>query len=392
MNRFIHTPLEQLLTECLVHRDFANLAEIQRLYSLVNDQELFDFAEEHEIASIVGERLKMFMAPPAHWQTAIDTQAHIQQNRLAELERVATHLAENGIPLIALKNAGIATAIYPYPSECPMGDLDVLVKKSDFPRAHAILESDGYVLDFRVAETIEKKGLEAGLLSGGTEYQKDLGNNETLWFELQWRPVAGRWIAPDVEPGADELFQTAVAIPGSNIKLLDPINNLLQVSLHTAKHSYTRAPGLRLHTDVDRIVRHYDTPEHPFDWETFTNKVQSLHLKTAVYFSLAFAKQILHTPIPQRVLDLLQPPILQREAILQLLAKGGLFHPNAPKFSRVEYLTFTALLFDGPRECLRTAFPSRDYMKKHHNLRTDLLLPAVYSKRFIDLLTKRVRT
>ncbi len=44
-----------------------------------------------------------------------------------------------------------------------------------------------------------------GLESGGTEYVKRL-SDEAVWIELQWRPIAGRWIRKDQEPdGAAEL-------------------------------------------------------------------------------------------------------------------------------------------------------------------------------------------
>jgi len=55
--------------------------------------------------------------------------------------------------------------------------------------------------------------------------------------------VAGRWIRPDQEPGAEELLARSISIPGSAARLLAPEDNLLQIALHTAKHSYVRAPG-----------------------------------------------------------------------------------------------------------------------------------------------------
>ena len=39
--------------------------------------------------------------------------------------------------------------------------------------------------------------------------------DDVLWLELQWRPIAGRWISPEVEPKAEELIETSLAIEGS---------------------------------------------------------------------------------------------------------------------------------------------------------------------------------
>ena len=85
-----------------------------------------------------------------------------------------------------------------------------------------------------------------------------------MWVELQWRPVAGRWIREDQEPNADDLINRSLPITGTNVRLLAPEDNLLQVCLHTAKHSYMRAIGFRLHTDVDRIVNYQN-----INWNIF---------------------------------------------------------------------------------------------------------------------------
>ena len=267
-----------------------------------------------------------------------------------------------------------------------MGDFDVLVCKKDFERAHDIVVSQGFELDFRAEETIEEKGVKAGLLSGGTEYKKDLGD-DTLWLELQWRSIAGRWIAPEVEPKAEDLFASSMAVAGTKIRLQSPVDNLIQVALHTAKHSYVRAPGIRLHTDVDRIVRAY--PD--LDWEAFVERVCAMHVKTAVYFSLKIPADLFDTPIPQSVLDRLRPMAPQAHFIYNAIARAGLFHPLRHKFSRVSYLAFTAMLFDTPVACLHSAFPSPCYMREHLGV-SNVGLPLAYAKRFANLIFRRVKT
>lgn len=391
MDGVLKTDLERMLVACLVHRDAADLSQIAELYARCNDKALFAFAQEHEIASIVGERLQALGKAHGHWLQAIGDLKYRMRCRLDALDELAAALDAEGIGIVALKNAGIARGIYPYLSECPMGDIDLLVAKADFVRAHEILLGLDYVPAFRVQNTIEELGVEAALLSGGAEYKKDL-LDDTLWLELQWRPIAGRWIAPEVEPKAEDLLARAIPIEGSAVKLLAPLDNLLQVCLHTAKHSYIRAPGLRLHTDVDRIVRAYDKPEAPFDWEAFVRRVQAMQVRVAVYFSLHIAAQLLHTPIPSSVLERLKPHKMQEKSIMKALVRGGFFHPQAPKFSRLAYLRFTASLFDSPAACLRSAFPSPNYMMSHYKLQSKALLPVGYAKRFVSLLFKRVQT
>lgn len=382
----VKTPYEKMIVACLKSRDATNLQEIEAIYRQCQEKRLFSFAQEHECGGIVASRLRSMGKSTPEWDAVADDWKYRLNLRFDALESFACALEAEGIPVVALKNAGIARGIYPHYEECPMGDFDVLVRKCDFERAHQIALSEDFELGFRAEETIEKEGVAAGLLSGGTEYKKDLGD-DILWLELQWRPIAGRWIAPEVEPNADDLLATSMPILESKIRLLDPISNLLQVSLHTAKHSYIRAPGLRLHTDVDRIVRAYPN----LDWEAFLARVIAMRVKTAVYFSLQIAADLLDTPVPERILTALRPPVHQAEFLFRCLAKGGLFHPLRHKFSRVEYLAFTAMLFDSPIACLQSAFPSPAYMRAHYQT-TNAHLPGIYAKRLAQLLFKRVRT
>ncbi len=387
IDQLVKTPYEKMLVSCLVAREAANLETIYSNYTQCNERRLFEFAQEHEVASIVAMRLEALGKTSPMWQQAADDWKYRLTQRFEKLDQLASALKAENIPVIALKNAGIARAIYPYPEECPMGDFDTLVKKSDFRRAHEIVMGLGYSLGFRAKVTIEEEGVEAGLLSGGTEYRMDL-TDDIMWLELQWRSIAGRWIAPEIEPTAESLFETALSVEGSDLKILDPESNLLQVCLHTAKHSYVRAPGLRLHTDVDRIVRAYPA----INWERFAERVESMRVKTAVYFSLYLPFILFNTPIPEDILKRLEPSKCQREFLMHRIIKGGLFHPLEHKFSRPAYLAFTAALFDSPKACLRTAFPSAEYMKSHYGITSNVMLVPAYAKRFANLLFKRVKT
>ena len=53
----------------------------------------------------------------------------------------------------------------------------------------------------------------------------------------------------------DDLIDRSQQIEGTSLRILSPEDNLLQVCLHTAKHSYVRSPGFRLHLDVDQLFR-----------------------------------------------------------------------------------------------------------------------------------------
>ena len=257
---------------------------------------------------------------------------------MAQLDQVAERLSREGIAMLALKNAGIARGIFPWPGCCPMGDLDVLIDRERFVEAHELVLECGFTFDSRAE--IEPAELAAGLHSGGTEYVREV-DGEEVWFELQWRPIAGRWIRTDQEPSAAELIERSVPIEGSAVRLLSPVDNMLQVSLHTAKHSYVRSPGLRLHTDVDRL-----TAYTPPDWNLFVAQAHAKHVRTATYFSLFLATVLLNTPIPGWVLHALRPPSWKASVMQRWFRQIDLFEPEDLKFSRPAMMVFHGMLYD----------------------------------------------
>ncbi|MEA3341975.1 MAG: nucleotidyltransferase family protein [Chloroflexota bacterium] len=186
---------------------------------------------------------------------------------------------------------------------------------------------------------------------------------------------------------AEALIARSIPILGTAARLLAPEDNLLQVALHTAKHSYVRAPGFRLHTDVDRIVR-----RQTIDWDLFLARTLALQVKTPVYFSLAIPNALFGTPIPDRVLPALRPPRWKERLLTRWLNRAGLFNPDECKFSRPGYILFTALLYDDLSGLWRAVFPERGWMQARYGFRRHWLLPYYHGRRLIDLAFRRVST
>lgn len=346
------SPLEEAL--CALCAD--DKIDAHSLIEALPEVELWEAARRNEVTSIVAHRLGkagIGGGDRDSWARAHAEQVTRISGFLAELDRVASLLAASGVPVVALKNAGIARAIHPCPGCCPMGDLDLLISRSHFDKAHPALIGDGY--QYQLRDPIKARRSEPDGSHDGGEYWKVLPGGDKLWLELQWRPVGGRWIRADQEPNVDDLLDRSTKVEGSAIRLLAPEDNLLQVALHTAKHSYVRAPGFRLHTDIDRIVR-----RRPVDWNRFLDEVAGHEVRTAVYFSLAIPKSLFSTPIPEWVLADLEPVAWRRRSLEAFLRAAGLFDPGERKFGRLGYIVFNALLYDDLHGLWRAMFPARD--------------------------------
>jgi len=377
--------VERLFCAALSGDEQARSEIFKSHYSAVGEEALWAFSENEGSSCIVASALRDDLELPERWAKSAEVIEAKLTLYLEQLDRVAAALAEKDIPLVALKNSGIARGICRDLAGCPMGDVDVLVRPSDFRNAHAVMLELGYEMDDRSPFQVES--LDEAEQHGGSEYTYKLSDGSTLWFELQWRPVAGRWIQPDQEPPADELMERSVPIEGSAARLLSPEDNLLQVSLHTAKHSYVRAPGFRLHTDVDRIVRGCS-----IDWDAFCQYVEKIRVKTAVYLSLSIPTALFNTPVPDEVLKRLNVSPMKNRLLLRWISKAGLFGPHDSKWSKLGYICFNLMLYDNIGGVLRGIFPDGEWMVKHYDIKRHWTLPFWYGVRMVELVCKRAKT
>ena len=379
--------VEVFLCDAVRHISRVDADDIGGQYRKLGDQLVFEAATKNDVAPIVAhvllEKLGNLESLPDHWKEVYEATERRISCYLRELDTVAGVLEQKSIPLAALKNSGITRHLYKYPGASPMGDVDVVISADDFFAAHKIMISLGYKLKFR--NEFEEDDIQAAFAGGGAEYSKTLDNGEHLWFELQWRPVAGKWIRPEQEPKASDLLARAIREDDTPALLLAPEDNLLQVCLHTAKHSFVRAPGFRLHVDVERIVEAQE-----IDWDAFTLTAQEMNVRTPVYFSLFMAKALLGSNIPDFVLERLRPSLVKRMLIIGWLNRVGIFNPDERKWGKIGYIFFVMLLYDRPIDLFRNAFPPMEELRVRYPDASYLTAPFYYSKRIYSLLTKRV--
>lgn len=336
--------LRELTLKSMAVKKDATLVPVVRGLHQTQLDDWLTFAERNLVAPLVAHTMieANITGPVSVRARALHQQSESRMDILMDqLDVTAQRLDRAGISLVALKNAGIARGIYPCRACCPMGDIDVLVPREQFFDAHKLVLESGFVIATR--GTVEGTDIDAAYRSGGAEYVKRAGDTD-VWLELQWRPVAGRWIRPEQEPDGSTLVQRSVSIPGTAARLLSPEDNMVQVALHTAKHSFVRAPGLRLHTDVDRLAS-----LAPPDWNKVLSLVSNLDIRTACYFSLALARTLLSSPVPESVLSPLAPAPWKQQLIYRWLNHVDLFNPEDVKFSRPSMMIFHALLYDDAR-------------------------------------------
>ena len=340
------------------NHDLQDSEDIKARFCRVDPVAFFQLCHEHELDGVVGAyALSLGLELPEVWQKEYDRQLQHLSFLKEKAAAISKIMDDNGISMVILKNGGIMMGLVDNAAKCPMEDIDSLVRKQDFHKAHEILIQNGFVFKFRSEYEAEK--LEEAYRDGSTEYYIITPAGEKMWFELAWRAVAGRWIRPDLEPDTDGFMARSKYAGNTKARILSPEDNLLQVCIHTAKHSYVRAPGLRLHMDVDRIVAHEN-----IDWNVFLKAVKATHVKTSTYLSLYIPTVLFGTQVPQYVLTALKPR--NEEKLLRMLGKAGLPHPKAPKFGKVSFLLFQTSLYDSILDVFRVLYPGKEWMNERY--------------------------
>jgi hypothetical protein len=358
------SPAEQFLCcACSADQDWQR-QELGPRLNAVGEPALLAAAADNEMIPTVAQALKEVGITPGNqrWEEERTRQEKRIGDYMATLDLLADRLLGQSIRLVVLKNAGLARAYCHHRlAACPMSDVDLLVDKLDYPRVHMeILALGGWLLGNRSVGAIHLKSmveqrralvrseaekaeeLQGCLDAGGGEFMLELPGRERVWIEIQCRTVGGYLFSNRSEPRAGDFISRAVPIEGSNLLILAPHDNLLQVCMHTARHSYLRPPGFRLHTDVDRIVRHGGD----IDWQAFIAEARARKAAFAVYFSLRIPFELLRTPVPGWVLEELRPPPWKERLLSGQLLDVGLFGFGWKRWDRPRFLFFNVALQD----------------------------------------------
>jgi len=200
-----------------------------------------------------------------------------------ELHRILDCLASRGIAALPYKGPALAELLYGNVTHRQFSDLDILVHRSDVPRAKETLRSLGYAagLDLTPAE-------ERAYLASGYEYTFDSVHGRNL-VELQWQ-VLPRFYSVDFDMEA--MFRRAATVSGGGreIRTLGTQDLLLVLCAHAAKHVWLQLSWLR---DIADLAR-----SREFNWESVHRQAQELGITRILAVTFFLAQQFFGAKLP----------------------------------------------------------------------------------------------
>jgi hypothetical protein len=200
-----------------------------------------------------------------------------------ELVRIVDHLSAIGIEAPPYKGLAVAEALYGDIALRQTGDIDLLIRARDLPRARTVLRDIGYT-----SHTVCREAHEGDYIKSGYELVFD-GEAGPNLLELQWA-MQPRFYAIDFD--MEGMFRRAVTIEvaGHRVKTLCFEDLLLTLSAHAAKHVWSRLVWL---CDIAQLMA-----LSSLDWDWVAAQSDDLGMARIVNVTLLLANRLLDAPLP----------------------------------------------------------------------------------------------
>jgi len=203
-----------------------------------------------------------------------------------ELIRILGHFESLGIKALPFKGSVLAQILYGEVTQRQFGDLDILVRAADVPRARAALLNLGYRPEIELATHQEH-----AFIAAGYECPFHSAHGPNL-LELQWR-IAPRFYSVEFEVA--DLFERAdeISLGGRPMRTLCAPDLLLALCVHAAKHVWVQLSWL---CDIAQLAR-----SGQLDWNAIQEESRRLGIERIVALNFVLAHKLLGSPVPPAI-------------------------------------------------------------------------------------------
>lgn len=293
--------LQNLLTDCVRHpsRGRVDTASMQKLTE-IDWREFLDLANEQRVGPLLYWRLR---ASGVEETVPVDTMEDLRQGfrqngvrnlqLYADLHRMLHGLRAASIPVIVLKGAFLAQAVYEQIALREMNDVDLLVPFDRLHDAWSVFEKRGF-------KPLKPYTLETELAI--KQHLPRLLRPKSPSYEIHGNLVApGQPFSVGVEEFWDRAVETRIA--DVNVLALSAPDLMLHLCAHSS-YSHQLAFGLRPYCDLAETIRHFS---EDLAWEPAVSRAERLGWRRGVYIALRLAVDLVGAAVPQEVLERLQP-------------------------------------------------------------------------------------
>ena len=282
-----------------------------------------------------------------------------------QLQRITTAFEETGLSLLPTQGTSLVETVYPSLGTRPMADMDLLVKKREWPEARQLLQRLGFSPRAGLPGFFSRQGVILDI-------HFDLGGFD----RIRSRRYA-------VRIPHNRLWAEAVSSADSHgRRTLSDGDTLLYLAAHLQKHSFSR---LIWFLDVALLIQQHGDINWPVVWD----RAQEFNLTKCLYFVLHALRSVLGIELPETIERRFKPGSLNlvERRFLRALLDGeemGLVGDLLMAFS-----------VENPGDRLRllaeTAFPRREIMSQIYPRENQYAFLWTYPQRSLRVLVEAFR-
>lgn len=292
-----------------------------------------------------------------------------------QLKAVLEMLDNAGIVVIPFKGAILQSQLYRNSGLRPMGDIDILVCPEDYLPAARLLLEQGFrlILESGFQNLSELENLAAELQPGELAFKGPQG----LAIDLHQNPVTFHWFSPAYALNIPGIWERSILLSdeqrnqkefGNGLwkRIFSEYDTLGYLCLHLALHGLQAKRSL---LDIDLWIR--NLPE-TWQWERFLEIVNQWKIRSVVFHAFSICKDLMQTPLPDGLLDTLDPGWFARIRVKSLITSQSILadrptfgkrYPTLVKLALVDRFSTILVML------IQAAFPSKEWRKHNSSWR-----------------------
>ncbi|MCA1578174.1 MAG: nucleotidyltransferase family protein [Acidobacteria bacterium] len=249
-------------------------------------------ARRHSITPLLYRQLQRHASELVPSAYLAKLKLHYQENSArntiltAELRKLIEIFRAAGIEAIPYKGPALALFAYDNLALRRFVDLDIIVKKSDVPRARDLLLAEDY------EPTKSLTAAQQDLLLRTQHNLQFALDDRRLLLELHWE-VAPHLFASSVQE--NELWKNLITIDvnGTLMKTLSADDLLFSLCVHGSRHLWERLGWI---CDVAELIR-----RHELNWPALLRRALETDSERMFLLGLHLAQKLLHAELPAEV-------------------------------------------------------------------------------------------
>jgi hypothetical protein len=274
-----------LLESCSLPRDPARITA--RAGALCDAVHLVDLADSHGVVGQLSAALAgvsgLVIPSSISDSLRLRQRAHVISNlaMAAELLRLLEQLRKFDIECVVVKGPVLSLRAFDDSAARQYGDLDLLLRQADIPRAAEILVAAG------CKSRIPAHAIRAGRIPGEYRFHRE---DSKIIVELHTECTL-RYFPKPIPIDAYFRRKTSLILDGLSVSALSAEDEFVLISIHGAIHFWERLMWI---ADIAAMI--YNHPE--LDWERIRQSAAEVGAQRMICVALLLAERLLRVPVP----------------------------------------------------------------------------------------------